>query len=63
MVKFMLKLRRTISLIISLLVLYLIVRVKKYDYEASVFVPKVKPTVVWEFVADFNNMRYLNPTM
>lgn len=63
MAKLQWKSRRTIGLISSLVVLYIIIRVKNYEYEASVFISKVKPNVVWEFVADFNNMKYLNPTM
>lgn len=57
------KSRRTIGIISSLFVFYLIIRAKSYDHSASVFIPKVVPSVVWEFVADFSNMKYLNPTM
>lgn len=57
------KSRRTIGLISSLFVLYLFIRVKNYEYKASVFIPKIVPGVLWEFVADFSNMKFLNPTM
>lgn len=57
------KSRKTVCLLSSLLVLYLVIRVKDYKYGASVIIPKVTPIVIWEFVADFSNMKYLNPTM
>lgn len=57
------KSRRVIGVVFSLLLFYFVIRVKRYEYGASVMVPKVTPIVVWEFVADFNNMKYLNPTM
>lgn len=57
------KSRKTLGFLSSVVVLYLIIRVKQYQYDASVFIPKVVPSVVWEFVADFSNMKYLNPTM
>lgn len=43
--------------------LYLTVRVKNYNFKASVELDKVHPIDVWEFVADFSNMKFLNPTM
>lgn len=63
MAKIQWKSRKTIGLLLSLLFIYIILRLKSYEYIASVNVPKVVPTVVWEFVADFSNMKYLNPTM
>lgn len=57
------KSRRTVGLLSSVFILYLFLHVKHYEHEASVFIPKVVPIIIWEFVADFSNMKYLNPTM
>ena len=57
------KSRRTLGIVISLLVLYLTVRIKNYEHKAGVFLSETHPNEVWEFVADFSNMKTLNPTM
>lgn len=54
---------RTVGLLFCLIILYLSVRVQNYDYKAFVFLPTTHPNEAWEFVADFSNMKYLNPTM
>lgn len=55
--------RRTLGILTSILVLYLVIKVKNYEYGSSISILKVMPVEIWEFVADFNNMKYLNPTM
>lgn len=54
--------RRTFYAVI-LVTIYLLLRVKKYEYVAKVFLQRTDPKVAWEYVADFSNMKYLNPTM
>lgn len=55
---------KRVALILSAIVcFYLFVRIKNYKYEASVTLENTHPSDVWEFVADFSNMKYLNPTV
>lgn len=55
--------KKIFSVVIISLVLYFLLRIKSYPYTASVFLNNVKPIEVWEYVADFSNMKYLNPTI
>ncbi|KAJ8972983.1 hypothetical protein NQ317_019014 [Molorchus minor] len=57
------KTARTFGLCVGIFVLYLAIRVHNYEHKAFVFIPKTHPNEVWEFVADFSNMKYLNPTI
>lgn len=57
------KTRKILSLTAIILTTYLVVRIKEYHHTASIELEKVKPIDVWEYVADFSNMKYLNPTM
>ncbi|RZC40008.1 uncharacterized protein BDFB_003199 [Asbolus verrucosus] len=57
------KSRRTLGIVISLVVLYFTIRIKNYEHKAFVFLSEVHPNEAWEFVADFSNMKYLNPTI
>ncbi|KAJ8919803.1 hypothetical protein NQ315_006332 [Exocentrus adspersus] len=54
---------RTITLFVCLFIVYLSVRVRNYEHKAFVFLPTIHPNEAWEFVADFSNMKYLNPTI
>lgn len=45
------------------LMLYFLIRIKVYEYKTDVILPEAKPADVWEFMADFSNMKKLNPTM
>ncbi|XP_057658543.1 uncharacterized protein LOC130895330 [Diorhabda carinulata] len=63
MSKLQIKKYRAIGLIISLFIIYLLFRKQTYEYKAYIFLPKVHPNKPWEFVADFSNMKYLNPTI
>ncbi|XP_028140982.2 uncharacterized protein LOC114335027 [Diabrotica virgifera virgifera] len=54
---------RSLTVAVSLVVLYFIVKTQTYEHTAFVFLPKVHPNKPWEFVADFSNMKYLNPTI
>nr|XP_023018906.1 uncharacterized protein LOC111507783 [Leptinotarsa decemlineata] len=54
---------RSLGVVTTLAILYLIVRAKNYEHKAFVFLANVHPSEPWEFVADFSNMKYLNPTI
>lgn len=43
--------------------LWLIFRPKKYTVKFEAIISNSKPIDVWEYVADFSNMKKLNPTM
>lgn len=57
------KTQRVVGFIFAILFVYLSVRIKTYNYKAAVTLERTHPSDVWEFVADFSNMKYLNPTM
>lgn len=40
-----------------------VLRVKVYEYKMDIILPEAKAADVWEFMADFSNMKKLNPTM
>lgn len=46
-----------------LLCLYVVFSAGRKTYESEVLVLRTRPEAVWDFVADFSNMRLLNPTM
>ncbi|XP_022910000.1 uncharacterized protein [Onthophagus taurus] len=56
--------KRNVSYIITIfLALYLFFRRKTYEHEETLLLEKIKPVDVWEYVADFSNMKDLNPTI
>lgn len=57
------KSKRFITVVLAVLVIYYFFRVRQYQYNATVLLPEIKPTEPWEYIADFSNMKYLNPTM
>ncbi|XP_060520276.1 uncharacterized protein LOC132698302 [Cylas formicarius] len=57
------KTRRNCAVFVGICVIYLLVRVKKYEHKMLIFLPNVNSNEPWEFVADFSNMKYLNPTV
>lgn len=57
------KYKRSIGIAFTIILIYLLLKPKQYEYSHSVFIPKIHPSDAWEFVADFSNMKYLNPTM
>lgn len=57
------KTKRVAGILIAIIFFYLFVRVRNYKHEASVTLENTHPSDVWEFVADFSNMKYLNPTV
>ncbi|XP_066256096.1 uncharacterized protein [Euwallacea similis] len=61
--RFLWKSRKSLTMFLGVLALYSTIRVRKYAYEASVFLPMVPPNEPWEFIADFSNMKFLNPTI
>lgn len=54
--------RKTFGILLGVLILYFTIRVRKYEHKTSVSL-NVHPNEAWEFVADFSNMKYLNPTI
>lgn len=50
-----------VILISSIVYFYLSSRYNKY--EQDVVIRNVQPETVWDYVADFSNMKLLNPTM
>ncbi|CAG9860606.1 unnamed protein product [Phyllotreta striolata] len=54
---------RTIAFISAVVLFYLIIHSQSYEHKAFIFLPKVHPNAPWEFVADFSNMKFLNPTI
>ncbi|KAK5639949.1 hypothetical protein RI129_010760 [Pyrocoelia pectoralis] len=48
---------------VIIVVSYILCRYRTYDHEESVVIKHVPPSDIWEFVADFSNMKYLNPTI
>lgn len=57
------KTKRVAGILIAIIFLYLFVRVRNYKHEAFTTLENTHPSDVWEFVADFSNMKYLNPTV
>lgn len=57
------KTKRVAGIVVGLIFVYLLIRVKYYNYKASVVLEHTQASDVWEFVADFSNMKYLNPTV
>uniref|UniRef100_A0A069DNY1 Uncharacterized protein n=1 Tax=Panstrongylus megistus TaxID=65343 RepID=A0A069DNY1_9HEMI len=45
------------------LLAYTMIVPKEYNIEFDSTINGVKPAEVWEYVADFNNMKFLNPTI
>lgn len=52
----------TIICIIALIA-YIMIVPKEYKVQFDSTIKGVGPAEVWEYVADFNNMKFLNPTM
>lgn len=46
-----------------LLISYLLFRLQTYKHETSVILTNTAASEAWEFIADFNNVKHLNPTM
>lgn len=55
--------QRLLTFAIFTVIIYMIIRIRDYNYKAAVVLEKIQAIDVWEFVADFSNMKYLNPTM
>ncbi|XP_065212592.1 uncharacterized protein LOC135840147 [Planococcus citri] len=55
--------KKTIIVILTIIVLYSLFRCKKYTVRYNAIVSNSRPIEVWEFVSDFNNMKKLNPTI
>ncbi|XP_046409684.1 uncharacterized protein LOC124296786 [Neodiprion virginianus] len=58
------KIRTFASIVATLFVIYVFLIFKKTHYASfDAIIKDTKPDVVWEFVADFSNMKKLNPTI
>lgn len=55
--------RRLIIFSVCLLIVYWIFSASRNTYTSEVTIRNTKPEVAWEYVADFQKMRSLNPTM
>lgn len=55
--------KRIFIVIAFLLVIYVAFSSTYNKYEIDGTIPNTKPELVWDFVADFDKMRKLNPTM
>lgn len=55
--------RRVIIFSICLVIVYWIFSASRNTYTSGVTIRNTKPEVAWEYVADFQKMRSLNPTM
>lgn len=55
--------KRNIFFIIILVSIFLLARVNKYEHVTKLLLHKTNAEDVWEYAADFNNLKYLNPTM
>ncbi|KFB48233.1 AGAP005820-PA-like protein [Anopheles sinensis] len=55
--------RRVLVASIGAIVLYYFLSSSYQKYQISTVIPRTKPEDVWEFVADFSQMRKLNPTI
>lgn len=56
--------KKRIALVVGIAVaLYILLHSRKQTVTYQTLIPKVNPKEVWDFVADFSNMKKLNPTM
>ncbi|XP_055913323.1 uncharacterized protein LOC129946963 [Eupeodes corollae] len=56
--------RKRLTIIgISLLVIYILFTSGYHNYQIDTLIHDSRPEYVWEYVADFRNMRSLNPTI
>lgn len=56
--------KRASVLLVAALLLYVFVLSSGYQkYQIEGIIKQSQPEKVWEYVADFNKMRLLNPTM
>lgn len=55
--------RRLIVLFCATLAFYVVFSASYNTYESDVTIKNTKPEIVWEYVADFQKMKLLNPTM
>lgn len=55
--------RRLITVFCAILALFVIFSASNNAYESDVTIRNTRPEIVWEYVADFQKMKLLNPTM
>lgn len=55
--------RKYIIGICAIIFIYIFLFSRYQSYEYQEVIKNVKPSVVWEFVADFSKMKQLNPTI
>lgn len=55
--------RRIALVACGIIVIYWIFSASRQSYTAETTIKNVNPELVWEYVADFQKMQTLNPTM
>lgn len=55
--------KRVLCVCLLSVFLYLIVRTRTHDVAFEVVIPNSKPVVVWDFVADFSNLKKIYPNI
>lgn len=55
--------KRVVCVCLLSVLLYLIVKTRMHDVAFEVVIPNSKPEYIWDFVADFSNLKKLYPNM
>lgn len=55
--------KRVLIVSISAIIFFFILRTHQYNIRFKKIIRYTKPIIVWEYVADFSNMKKLNPTL
>ena len=55
--------KRVLCVCLLSVFLYLIVRTRTHDVAFEVVIPNSKPIVIWDFLADFSNLKKIYPNM
>ncbi|KAF4521503.1 hypothetical protein B566_EDAN001803 [Ephemera danica] len=63
MAKIRYKKYRIFAVLVLAITFYFLFRSRKLKYHFEFDVAQANPASVWEYVADFSNMKYLNPTI
>lgn len=61
--RFQWKSRKSLTLVAILLLAIIFLRIKYYRYSTEIKLAKAKAETVWEYVADFSNLKQLNPSI
>lgn len=55
--------RRIATTAVCVIFVYWVLSASHHTYEDKVTITTTSPETIWEYVADFQNMQMLNPTM